>query len=73
MALMNLKSGRDFLSLMIDRGIVTGNVRRVIIDASIDSALMVYIEEIGDDRMLQLAAMPELKAAITLVDKNKEG
>lgn len=49
--------GRKFLEALGDAGIIrVGDyVRRVVIDASIDNALTLYVERIGDDRLLQVA------------------
>jgi hypothetical protein len=66
---MAIKHGKSFLEMLHEQGIISKNVRRVIIDASVDEALKLYIEEYGDERMLHLDVMPELEAAVTMVER----
>lgn len=49
--------GRKFLEALGDAGIIRAGdyVRRVVIDASVDNAVIVYAERIGDDRLLNVA------------------
>lgn len=50
-------TGRKLLEALGDAGIIkVGDyVRRVVIDASIDDAVRVYVERIGDERLLNVA------------------
>jgi hypothetical protein len=49
--------GRYFLQALVDAGIIQlgDYVRRVVIDAAVDSAVTVYVERYGDARMLDVA------------------
>lgn len=51
--------GRTFLQALIDAGVIHRGdyVRRVVIDASIDHALEIYVERIGDERALAVAPL----------------
>lgn len=49
-------SGRALLERMRDHGIVNDGdgVRRVVIDAQIGKAAIIYVERIGDERLLSV-------------------
>lgn len=49
-------TGRAFLQALLDAGVIHPDerVRRVVIDAQINSSLIVYVERFGDKRMLQV-------------------
>lgn len=51
--------GRHFLEALMGAGVISPGsyVRRIVIDASIDSAVKVYIERIGDERILDVAPL----------------
>lgn len=57
MARPGLVTGRDFLESLKAAGIVGAKVRRVIIDAAVDAALMIYTEEIGDERIYEVSLL----------------
>jgi hypothetical protein len=50
-------TGRTFLESLIEAGIIRRDdfVRRVVVDASVDNSLIVYVERYGDDRLLKVA------------------
>lgn len=50
--------GRKFMEALAEAGIlrVEDRIRRVIIDASMDGAVLMYVERYGDDRLLSVAA-----------------
>ena len=49
--------GRKFLQALLDAGIIQHGdyVRRVVIDASVNDALVVHVERWGDERLLGVA------------------
>ena len=53
-----------FIKELVDKGIVPPNCRHAIIDANYDNTVQVYFDCFGDERLLTLDALPELKAAI---------
>jgi hypothetical protein len=48
--------GRKFLEALAAAGIISvdDHIRRVIIDASLDSAVTMYVERFGDERLLNV-------------------
>lgn len=65
---------RKFLEALRDAGIIRSEdyVRRVVIDAEVNSALRVYVERWGDERYLKLATTLE-GVQITEVTPKAEG
>lgn len=53
--------GRKFLQALMDVGVIRPEdyVRRVVIDASMDSAVLVYVERLGDERLLSVTTSLE--------------
>lgn len=49
--------GRKFLEAFAAAGIISAgdHIRRVVIDASVDSAVTLYVERFGDERLLSVA------------------
>ncbi len=49
-------SGKMFLQRLSDHGIIGqgDKVRRVVIDAHVGKAAMLYVERVGDDRLLKV-------------------
>jgi hypothetical protein len=49
--------GRKFLEALAETGIISvdDHIRRVIIDASVDSAVTMYVERFGDERLLSVS------------------
>lgn len=52
--------GRKFLEALAEAGIIDPGdfIRRVVIDASVDGAVVIYVERFGDDRLLSVALAP---------------
>ncbi len=59
------QTGNSFLKALEDAGVLKpeDKTRRVVIDATIGEPLMIYIENIGDERVLQLTTHPSLEIA----------
>lgn len=53
---MSLIHGKKFVQALLDAGVVRSedHVRRVVIDASYDGAVVMYVERYGDERLLQV-------------------
>ncbi len=47
--------GREFMRVLYEAGVIPMTARRVVVDAAVDSATIVYVELIGDERMLKVA------------------
>ncbi len=47
-------AGNDFLRALVEKGIVPPLTRRVVIDAQWDWVLMIYVEVMGDERLLDV-------------------
>jgi hypothetical protein len=56
-AARSLIHGREFLEALAEAGVIRNedHVRRVIIDAAVDTAVVIYVERYGDDRLLSVA------------------
>ncbi len=52
-----LIAGKKFLQALADAGIIRteDHIRRVIIDAAVDTAVSIYVERYGDERLLSVA------------------
>lgn len=61
----NLMLGNDFLMALRDAGILQPDdkTKRVVIDASVDAAVKIYIENYGDERLLEITTHPSLQIA----------
>lgn len=59
-------SGADFISKLKDAGIIRAGekVRRVIIDADDQGLTILYLERIGDERLLEVIQEPGLDIAM---------
>jgi hypothetical protein len=55
--MVRLIASKEFVRALKSAGIIGEgeHVRRVVIDALVDSPVIVYIERFGDDRLLQVA------------------
>jgi hypothetical protein len=53
---MSLIHGRAFIDALLESGVITKeeSVRRVVIDASADNAVIMYVERYGDSRLLEV-------------------
>jgi len=52
--------GMAFLDVLAEAGIIDGHtVRRVVIDVPFDDAVRVYVERVGDERLLNMATTLE--------------
>jgi len=47
-------TGKEFLQKLLDLGIIPLNTRRVVIDAARDDLVMVYVEQLGTERLLSV-------------------
>ena len=58
-------TGREFLMALERAGVlqVEDRTRRAVIDASIDDALVIYVENFGDERVLEVTTHPDLRVA----------
>jgi hypothetical protein len=53
---MNVRTSQALMAQICEAcGIDGDNVRRVIVDAAVDHAIVVFVELFGDERMLQIA------------------
>jgi hypothetical protein len=66
--------GRRFLDALTDAGIIRREdyVCRVVIDASIDSAVKVYVQRYGDERLLDAGLLSGLLAGLTVTGEEQE-
>jgi hypothetical protein len=48
-------TGRKLLGVLIEAGIIPHYTTRAVIDVAVDSAVVVYVELFGDERLLQVA------------------
>lgn len=65
--------GREFVQKLQAAGLLPDGVRRVVIDASHDKPLTIYIEKIGDERWLEIDVTEELRPAIVVTGDDEEG
>lgn len=61
--------GKAFLSWLIKEGIVPAETRRVVIDASVDSAVVIYIEKYGTSAFISVKPPPELRTAVKVTSE----
>ena len=54
MARDRIVTGKEFLQKLLDLGIIPLNTRRVVIDAARDDLVMVYVEQLGTERLLSV-------------------
>ena len=60
--------GRHYLKYLQDNGIIPPYTRRVVIDASVDSAVTLYCETFGSDELLKLDPAPLADAGVRWVN-----
>jgi hypothetical protein len=50
-------AGWQFANALIEAGVITAdeNVRRLVLDVSVDGPVVLYVERYGDDRLLHVA------------------
>lgn len=53
---MSVIHGTKFIQALLDSGVITKDerVRRIVIDASADNAVVMYVERYGDSRLLDV-------------------
>jgi hypothetical protein len=53
---MSVIHGKRFIEALLESGVVTKDerVRRVVIDASADNAVVMYVERYGDSRLIEV-------------------
>jgi hypothetical protein len=53
---MSLIQGKRFLEALLESGVITKDqfVRRIVIDASVDNVVVMYVERYGDSRLLEV-------------------
>ncbi len=61
--------GMDFIGHLTDLGIVPEDTRRVIIEASIHSLVIVYVEQLGTKDLIKIEA-PCLEGAKVVIAKD---
>ena len=68
MAQTVMVSGLGFLKALEAAGVLQAadKTRRVVIDATVDAPLRVYIENIGDERVLEVLDHPDLQVAVKI-------
>ena len=54
MARDRMIAGKEFLDKLIDSGIIPLDTRRVVIDVAWDDLVMVYVEQLGTERLLSV-------------------
>jgi len=71
---MKAMSGLDFLLALEKAGVLqkADLTRRVVIDACMDNPVIIYIENIGDDRLLDVACDESLGARIVIRTSEEE-
>ena len=64
----NIVSGVDFLLALEKAGVLqcADQTRRVVIDASATEALVIYIENYGDERILKVVTHPDLRVTVQM-------
>lgn len=71
---MAFLTGDRFIRRLAELGIVDlkDGIQRVIIDAAYDDALIVYIQRIGDDRILELCSDDFVGVRITTAERDAD-
>ena len=65
-----LVHGKQFLAWLSDNGIVPERTRRVVIDAAVNAAVMVYTEQFGDERLIDVRLLdPGVEVRVIEVSK----
>jgi len=65
-------TGKEFLKKLDDLGIVPFDTRRVVIDAVWDDVVIVYVEQLGTERLLEVTTTLE-GIKIQIVGKEEDG
>lgn len=60
-------SGRAFLLWLIDNGVIPDRSRRVVIDASYDSIVAIYVETVGTEKLIKVEVPTELVGATKVI------
>lgn len=60
-------TGRTFLQWLIDNGVVPDRTRRVVIDASYNSFVSIYIETFGTEKLIKVGVPSELLTATKVI------
>lgn len=55
--------GKEFLDWLRTGGIIPENTRRVVIDASVNSATMIYVETFASRKMIEVDVPDEFRGA----------
>ena len=63
---------KAFLEWLERFGLIPENTRRVVIEASVDSAVMIYAELFGTSPMVEVDPPPELRGARVVVNGGNE-
>lgn len=58
---MNYLSGREFLCLLIEKGIVAEGVQRVVIDVPMDDIVRIYSSEIVVSALVDITVLTKLE------------
>ena len=58
--------GDDFLKWLRDQGLITDSVRRVVIDAKVNEAVKMYVEQFGSRRMIEVSVPTNIFDAIKI-------
>ena len=61
--------GRGFLNRLCELGIIPSSTRRVVIEAAVDGATMIYVEQYGDKRLFSVEVADFLGAQIVMEEK----
>lgn len=64
---MSIIHGRGFLGWLIDNGIVPKETRRVVIEASVEMATVIYVEQYGTEELIKVQVPESLKQAAVKV------
>lgn len=57
-------SGREFVKALTEAGIIGPRVRRVVIEASIDHVLMIYVEHLGSKQIVEIVTPKQFEGAV---------
>ena len=74
-AVPTMVSGMRFMMALEAAGVLqkADHTRRVVIDCVFNEPLMVYVENVGDERILDVVTHPDLKVAIVRRDEDGGG
>ena len=60
-------TGNTFLKWLSDNDIIPKDTRRVVIDASYDSAVLMYIEKFGTKKIIEVKPPEDLDKAVKVI------